>query len=104
MEIKHVTEDTFEEEVLKADKKVLVDFWADWCMPCRMLGAVLEDVAKCAEDIKICKVDTERSPGLAAQYNIMSIPAIKIFKDGKIVAEHTGFIDQAQMMEFISRC
>ena len=93
MEIKHVKASEFNNEVLKADKPVLVDFWADWCGPCKMLGPVLEQVA--------AKVDEESS--VAEKYNIMSIPTLLLFKSGECVAKNVGFISEGQVMEFIGK-
>ena len=89
MEIKHVKASEFNNEVLKADKPVLVDFWADWCGPCKMLGPVLEQVAAKVDDVQ--------------KYNIMSIPTLLLFKSGECVAKSVGFISEGQVMEFIGK-
>lgn len=79
-----ITKDNFEEEVLKSDKPVIVDFWADWCGPCKMVGPILEDISEEREDIKVCKVNIDEEMDLALQYNVMSIPTMISFKNGEI--------------------
>ena len=98
MEIKHVKASEFNNEVLKADKPVLVDFWADWCGPCKMLGPVLEQVAA-----KIVKINVDEESSVAEKYNIMSIPTLLLFKSGECVAKSVGFISEGQVMEFIAK-
>jgi len=85
------TDKNFKEEVLESDKIVLVDFWAPWCGPCQMMGPIVNDLAlELGEDFKIGKINVDENPQTASEYSIMSIPAIKIFKDGKIVKEFVG--------------
>ena len=92
MEIKHVKASEFNNEVLKADKPVLVDFWADWCGPCKMLGPV-----------QIVKINVDEESSVAEKYNIMSIPTLLLFKSGECVAKSVGFISEGQVMEFIGK-
>lgn len=84
------TDATFDTEVLKSDKPVLVDFWAPWCGPCRILGPVVEELAGEVTNVKIGKVNVDENPDTARKFGIMSIPTIKIFKDGQIVKEFVG--------------
>ena len=77
----------FKHEVLESSEPVLVDFWAEWCGPCRMMSPTLEALAR---DFKVCKVNVDKNQKLAARYDISSIPALKIFKNGQVVAEHLG--------------
>jgi len=85
------TDQNFDQEVLKNDKLVLVDFWAPWCGPCRMMEPIIEELAKKMEGkIKIGKINVDENSETAIKYEIMSIPALKIFKDGKIVKELIG--------------
>lgn len=101
--IVHVTSDSFEQEVLKSDKPVLVDFWATWCGPCQMLGPVLEEVAAEQDSVKICKIDTDEQMSLALKYNVASIPTLLLFKNGQVVATSIGFIDKDQVKKFIAQ-
>ena len=103
MEIKHVKTSEFNNEVLKSDKPVLVDFWADWCGPCKMLGPVLEQVAAKVDDVQIVKINVDEESSVAEKYNIMSIPTLLLFKNGECVAKSVSFISEGQVMEFIGK-
>ncbi|MBQ5759531.1 MAG: thioredoxin [Schwartzia sp.] len=86
-----VTADNFEQEVLNAEGRVLVDFWADWCGPCRMLSPIIEEIAAEHDDMKVCKINVDENPSLAQQYNVMSIPMVIMFEKGKITGQTVGF-------------
>lgn len=83
------------------NEKVLVDFYAEWCGPCQMLGKVLEEVDKERDDIKIVKVNTDDFLSLAKDFKIMSIPAVKVFENGKVIKEKVGFMTKNELLEFI---
>lgn len=83
--------------------KVLVDFYADWCGPCKMLGPVLEEIDKEMDDVEIIKVNVDEENELAARFGVMSIPTTLLFKNGEQVAANTGYLPKPQMVDFISR-
>ena len=85
-----ITNDNFKEEVLEANKPVLVDFWASWCGPCRMVGPIVDEIAKENDDIKVGKVNVDEQPDLAQQFGVMSIPTLLVFKGGKMVNQSIG--------------
>ena len=89
--LKEVTDATFEQDVLKSDKPVLVDFWAEWCAPCRAVGPVLEKIAdENADKLEIVKLNVDDNPETAAKYHITSIPAMKVYRGGEVVKSVIG--------------
>ncbi|MFH2027842.1 MAG: thioredoxin [Nanoarchaeota archaeon] len=101
-----VDENNFEKEVIGKSKKipVLVDFWAEWCGPCKMLGPVLEKVAdRLTDKFILAKVDVTNNESLAQRYGIRSIPAVKLFKDGKVVAEFIGYMPEDDIKEWLEK-
>lgn len=100
---KEVNVRNFEEEVLKSDLPVLVDFWAPWCAPCRMVAPVLEEISKEYQGkIKVCKVNVDESPELASRYGIMSIPTLLVFKGGIIVEQAVGAMPKQDLEKLIA--
>lgn len=91
----------FEAEVLKSDKTVLVDFWAVWCGPCRMLSPVVDQVAEENPDIKVCKVNVDEEQQLAVKYGVMSIPTLLVFKGGELVNQSVGVIPKEEVLNLI---
>ena len=86
----NITKDTFQKEVLESDKPVIVDFWATWCGPCRMLGPVVAELAEEHPEIKVCKINVDDEPDLAQQYGVMSIPFIATVKNGQLYKSSVG--------------
>ena len=102
MEIKHVKASEFNNEVLKADKPVLVDFWADWCGPCKMLSPVLHEIAEeYADTLKVGKVNVDEQMELAMRFQVSSIPMVVLFKNGKAVAKSVGYRPKAQLLAMV---
>lgn len=100
--IVNISDETFEEEVLKSKIPVFVDFWAPWCGPCKILAPILEEVAiEYINRIKIAKVDVDKNNVTAANYNIRGIPTLILFKDGKVVATKVGAVSKNQLISFL---
>lgn len=97
-----ITPDNFESEVLKSDIPVLVDFWAEWCGPCRMVIPIVDEIARdMAGQVKVCKVNVDECQDLAANYNVMSIPTLMIFKGGQVVDQMVGALPKVKIVEKI---
>lgn len=101
MEILKVNNQNFEEEVLKSQKPVLVDFYADWCGPCKMLSPVVDKVAEESEDIKVVKINVDEAQDLAMKYQVMSIPTLVVIKGGKEIKRSVGLVDKNEIMNMI---
>ena len=101
MEVK-INESNFKEEVLNSTKPVLVDFWATWCGPCRMLSPVIEEIAaEKSETLKVGKVNVDEEPALATQFGVVSIPMLVLFKNGKAVKTSVGYQPKEEILKFI---
>ncbi|MBR2421612.1 MAG: thioredoxin [Oscillospiraceae bacterium] len=101
MKVLHVNKDNFHKEVLNSEKPVLLDFFASWCGPCRMVGPILDEIAREREDIKVCKVDIDEQPELASRYRIMSVPTLMVLKNGNIVDQSIGAKPKHQIMAMV---
>ena len=101
--VHHATEADFEDIVLKSDRPVLVDFYADWCRPCQQLAPVLEELAAETPGARVVKVNVEHNPNLASKYGISAIPSIKIFKNGSVVDQVAGLASKNQLRSMLDR-
>ncbi|USF25825.1 Thioredoxin C-1 [Firmicutes bacterium ASF500] len=97
----NINKNNFQEEVMQSDKPVLLDFWAPWCGPCRMVGPILEDIAQERSDIKVGKVNVDEQPELAGQFGVMSIPALVVMKEGKITNQTVGARPKGQILDLL---
>ena len=101
-EIQHVSDDSFEEEALSSKTPVLVDYWAEWCGPCKVIAPVLEEIAKEYDGkMKVCKLDIDANEATPPKYGIRGIPTLMLFKDGNVEATKVGALSKSQLTEFL---
>ena len=103
MPVIKLTKETFDSEVMSSDKPVLVDFWASWCGPCRMLSPIIDEIAEETTDAKICKVNVDEQPDLAQRYGVMSIPTLILFKNGEAVERSLGAKTKAAVLAMLKK-
>ena len=101
MSVKVLNKENFEENVLKNEKAVVVDFWAPWCGPCRMLSPVVDEVAEETDAVKVCKVNVDEEGELAVQFGVMSIPTLILMQNGEVKDTSVGYISKEELLEFI---
>lgn len=101
MAVIEIKSTNFQQEVLNSDKPVLLDFWASWCGPCRMVSPIVDEIAEERTDIKVGKVNVDEQPELAAQFGVMSIPTLVVMKDGKVVNQTVGARPKAQILSLL---
>lgn len=98
MSVIHINQNNFSSEVLQSDQPVLLDFWASWCGPCRMVSPILDEIAAERSDIKVGKINVDEQPELAAQFGVMSIPTLVVMKNGRVVNQAVGARPKAQIL------
>ena len=103
MAVEKVSDQNFEEDVLKSSAPVIVDFWAEWCGPCRMVAPILDEVSgEMGDKVRIVKLNVDENPQTASKYGIMSIPTLLLFKDGKIASRQVGAAPKAKLVQWIN--
>ena len=101
MSVTHINQNNFQEEVMSSEKPVLLDFWAGWCGPCRMVSPIVDEIAEERSDVKVCKVNIDEQGELAAAFGVMSIPTLIVMKDGKIVNQAAGARPKGQILAML---
>ena len=101
MSVLHITKENFEKEVLQSDKPVLVDFWASWCGPCRMLSPIVEELAQENPHLKVAKINVDEESELASAFRVMSIPTLAVFQNGELTARSAGVKTKKKILEMI---
>ncbi len=99
--VTEITRDNFDEEVIKYKGKVLVDFWAEWCGPCKMLSPLVDEAAEEIDEVKFCKCNCDEARDLALDYNVMSIPCLILFENGEEINRSIGYISKEQIIDFV---
>ncbi|MCD8133150.1 MAG: thioredoxin [Clostridiales bacterium] len=97
----NINQNNFNEEVLNSDKPVLLDFWASWCGPCRMVSPIVDEIASERPDVKVGKINVDEQPELAAQFRVMSIPTLVVVKNGKVVNQAVGARPKSQILALL---
>lgn len=101
MSVIHVTSENYAREVLESDKTVLLDFFAVWCGPCKMIAPILEEIAEEREDVKVCKIDVDQAMDIAAQFRVVSIPTLVVLREGKVIAQSVGAMPKAEILALL---
>lgn len=102
MSIVNLTRNNFKTEVMQSDKTVLIDFWAEWCGPCRMMSPVIDEVVETLSDVKVCKVNVDEASDLASMFGIESIPTLVVIKNGQTVNKSIGLISKEQVLQLLN--
>ena len=103
MSIIHTTDASFQSDVLEASKPVLVDFWADWCAPCKRISPIINEIAQEQQDVSICKMDIVENPKIMAQFDVKGLPSLLLFHRGSLIGRKVGALSKAQILDFITQ-
>ena len=103
MSVINLTDLNFEQEVMQSDKPVLIDFFATWCGPCRMVSPLVDEIAQQRSDIKVCKVDVDDQGELASRFGVSSIPMLVVMKNGKVTAQNVGAVPKEKILELVEK-
>ena len=101
MSVININHNNFQDEVMHSEKPVLLDFWASWCGPCRMVSPIVDEIAAERSDIKVCKINVDEQPELAARFGVMSIPTLVVMKNGKVINQAVGARPKAQILAML---
>ena len=101
MSVININNNNFQDEVMHSEKLILLDFWASWCGPCRMVSPIVDEIAAERSDIKVCKIDVDEQPELAARFGVMSIPTLVVMKNGKVINQAVGARPKAQILAML---
>ncbi len=101
MSVLNICKEDFEQEVLQSEKPVLLDFWASWCGPCRMVLPLIDEIAQEREDVKVCKINVDEQPELAERYEVTTIPTLMVVRGGEIVQRKVGAMPKAQILAML---
>lgn len=101
MSVITVNKENFQKEVMESDRPVLIDFWASWCGPCRMVSPIVDEIADEHPEIKVCKINVDEESELAAQFGVMSIPSLFVIKEGKVTNQSVGALPKNQILELL---
>ncbi len=101
MSVININNNNFQDEVMHSEKLVLLDFWASWCGPCRMVSPIVDEIAAERSDIKVCKINVDEQPELAARFGVMSIPTLVVMKNGKVINQAVGARPKAQILAML---
>ena len=102
MSVVKIDQNNFEDEVLRSDRKVLLDFYADWCGPCRMVSPIVEEIASEHPEYKVCKINVDEHQNLASSFQVMSIPSLFVMENGKVVNQSTGAVPKAKILNMLA--
>ncbi len=101
MSVITVNKENFQKEIMESDRPVLVDFWASWCGPCRMVSPIVDEIAEEHPEIKVCKINVDEEAELASQFGVMSIPSLFVIKEGKVTNQSVGALPKNQILELL---